>query len=201
MSENVEGQLAGNPFVGELSARMVGGRAGAGVLVPLSVCVESIDGGRAVGKTEVPADGSPVALGRADGTWLEARVVCLPVYEDMTTYDYGSMDTTYWVDAGERDSSSAVVSVDVSGLPEVELTGDYLLSVADARIGYYESGAEMLADMAGRGWADSAAGSAARMGRRLEALRGVREKAARSAGGAGELVSLYEELCDADHLE
>ena len=26
MSENVEGQLAGNPFVGELSARMVGGR-------------------------------------------------------------------------------------------------------------------------------------------------------------------------------
>ncbi len=45
------------------------------------------------------------------------------------------------------------------------------------------------------------AGSAARMERRLEALRGVREKAARSAGGAGELVSLYEELCDADHLE
>ena len=206
IGSKASGSEQGKPFLGEVSVRMVGQPRDAKVAQPMRVCVESVDGGVALEEAEVPSDGGPKVLGKADGTWLQVRVISLPVYSDMTTHDYRELCSTYWVDEDERSASEAVVEIDVSRIPRVELTRKYLAEVAEDREAYNRSGAEMYARMLGEGRADDVftpdalARSIDRLNRRADALSEIAGRLQAGGLGDAELMELCAEIGRADNL-
>lgn len=197
-------QTGSEGFVGSLEARMSGQRDDLQIIAPLSIYVEDLDGNAVIGETDIPADGSPLPLGDADGTWLQAHIVRLPVYADMTTYDYREINSTYWIDAEARKTGRglATVDVDVSAFSQVKLTHEYLASVIEERESYYDNGVTgfeaIRENAASEERAASASRAAERCQRRLEQLEQVMDRLEVSGNGDDELLALYSDMCRAD---
>ena len=150
----------------------------------------------------MPVDGSPVVLGNAEDNWVEARLVKLPVYEDMTTHEYSSIYSTYWVRDDKRQAENAVVDVNVGDLPIVPFNKQYLLSATKGEIEYYKSDAEACDTFAdvdhdnAEGWRAAADRSRNRVARLKDVLADIQA----SDDSRESLFECYSAMCRAVNL-
>lgn len=185
------------PFKGELSVRMVGQDSG-NMVAPLLVDLDCVDAGPAREAVALPEDGSEQSFGKTESNWLEIVIRQLPVYDDMSTYDYREIRQTYWVNDSELNADSAVVNIDLSVYSKVSLTKTYLEDVIDDRIGYYKTPIE-IAQM--RGPRDDEVDVLDRYQKRIDSLTELKGKVELASDADNDkLLSLYQEMCAADKL-
>lgn len=197
IQDGISQPLDVQPFKGELNVRMVGQDSGK-MIAPLLIDLDCVDADPAKEAVALPEDGSAQSFGKTEGNWLEVVIRQLPVYDDMSTYDYREINRTYWVDDSELSADSAMVNIDLSVYDKVPLTKTYLEDVIDERIGYYKTPIE-IAQM--RGLRDDEVDVLSRYQRRIDSLSELKEKVGLvSNTDSDNLLSLYQEMCAADKL-
>lgn len=197
IQDGISQPLDVQPFKGELNVRMVGQDSGK-MIAPLLIDLDCVDADPAKEAVALPEDGSAQSFGKTEGNWLEVVIRQLPVYDDMSTYDYREINRTYWVDDSELSADSAMVNIDLSVYDKVPLTKTYLEDVIDDRIGYYETPIEIAQMRVPR---DDEADVLSRYQRRIDSLSELKEKVGLvSNTDSDNLLSLYQEMCAADKL-
>ncbi len=197
IQDGISQPLDAQPFKGELNVRMVG-QDSRKMVAPLLVDLDCVDTDPAKEAVALPEDGSAQSFGKTEGNWLEVVIRQLPVYDDMSTYDYREIHQTYWVDDNDLSANSAVVNIDLSVYDKVSLTKTYLEDVIDERIGYYKTPIE-IAQI--RGLRDDEVDVFNRYQKRIDSLTELKEKVELvSDVDNDKLLSLYQEMCAADKL-
>lgn len=128
----------------KLYIKVVNQRENAKCVQPLSLYIESIDSYVMVNETNVDMTGELTAFGSMGDDWLEARVVCFPVYSDMMTYDITKMHSTFPANDESAEDGILIDEVDFSKYSLVKLNKGYLLSLIQEWVEYYEAGIEHL---------------------------------------------------------
>lgn len=197
LQDGITQPLDVQPFQGELNVRMVG-QDSKKMIAPLLVDLDCVDADPAKEAVALPEDGSAQSFGKTEGNWLEVVIRQLPVYDDMSTYDYREINRTYWVDDSELNADSAMVNIDLSVYDKVSLTKTYLEDVIDDRIGYYETPIE-IAQM--RGPRDDEVDVLNRYQRRIDSLSELKKKVGLVSNiDSDNLLGLYQEMCAVDKL-
>lgn len=189
-------EIAVQPFQGELKVRMAG-QNDSKMIAPLIICLDSYDVGPVVDGVALPEDGSCLSFGHTQDNWLEIRVRQLPVYEDMSTYDYREINATYWVDDADVNSDSAIVDIDLSKFSRTTLTKAYLVDITETSVAHYQN---TVFAIERRGIRDDEINMISRLKNRIDSLTELKSQMELASDADNDsLLNLYQSFCSADN--